>query len=86
MSLCMRGSKREESWLLAAESVSWLVTSLRGRSRSTCGLMAARAWARICWVLLRAVPVWPIGTATSSTFPHKDWRAVSRGVYLTVSS
>ena len=75
VSLCIRDLKRKRSWLLWAESVAAMVTYLRVRSRSTSGLVADRDWARIFWVLLRVVPVWPTGAAMNFTFPHKTLRA-----------
>ena len=45
VSLCFGDLKRKDSWLLAADSVSGLVTSLCARSRSTSGLVANKAWA-----------------------------------------
>ena len=42
VSLCIRDLERKESWLLAAESLSGSVTSLRAQSRSTSGIVADR--------------------------------------------
>jgi len=83
---CFRVLKREESHVLAAESVSGLWTSLLALLRSISGLVADRAYARWCCVFLRVVPAWPMGTATISTFSHTALRAAMSGVYLVVFS
>ncbi len=52
VTLCLKDLKREESWLLAAESVSGSVTSLRARSRSTSSFVAERG---LCEAMLGLV-------------------------------
>jgi hypothetical protein len=78
--------KREESWVLAAVSVSGLSTSPMALLLSISGLVADRACARWCFVSLRVVPAWPTGMATNTAFPHNALRALTSGAFFAVFS
>ena len=82
-----RDVKKMVSWILAAESVSGLMTCLLVLFRSiSIGSSSSHGLSETLVGLGEVVPTWPIGSATNYTFHDKADNDATKGVYLSVFS